>query len=90
VVVGSIPGCDRLVYVVWNHPFFFTETLAMCSSTHLCQKKKLWKLLALEATPRADVVWKFQRKKIKIPFVVSCPKSLCCQKMPFGPLGVKE
>jgi len=29
-------------------------------------------------------------KKIKTPFVMSCPKSLCCQKMHFGPLGVNK
>jgi len=44
--------------------------------------------LGLKATPRTHVVWKFQRKKIKAPFVMNCPKSLCCQKTHFGPLGV--
>jgi len=46
--------------------------------------------LGLKANPWANVMCKFQtKKKRKIPFVVSCPKSLCCQKTKFGPLGVK-
>jgi len=31
-----------------------------------------------------------KEKKIKTPFVVSCPKLLCCQKMQFSALGVKR
>jgi len=38
----------------------------------------------------AHVVWKFQRKNIKIPFVVSCPKPLCCQNKVFEPVGVEQ
>jgi len=45
--------------------------------------------LGLKATPWENVVWKFQRKKIKTPFVGTCPKLLCCQKTQFSPLGVK-
>jgi hypothetical protein len=36
-------GSDRLVYLAYNQPFFLTETLAVCSSTRLCQKRKLLK-----------------------------------------------
>jgi len=32
----------------------------------------------------------FKEKKIKIPFVGTCPKLLCCQKRQFGPLGVTD
>jgi len=45
--------------------------------------------MGLKATPWIHVVGNFQRKKVKTPFAVSCPKSLCCQKTQFGPLGVK-
>jgi len=45
--------------------------------------------LGLKATPWAHVVWKFHRKKIKTPFVVSCPKILCSQKNLFMASGVK-
>jgi hypothetical protein len=46
--------------------------------------------LGLKATPGVYDMWKFQRNKIKIPIVVNHPKSLCCQKMLFGALGVKR
>jgi len=39
--------------------------------------QKLWKLLGLKKKPCPRIVWKFQKIKVKIPFVVSCPKLLC-------------
>jgi len=33
---------------------------------------------------------KFKENKIKIPFVVNCPKYLCCQKMVFGIFGLNR
>jgi len=62
---------------------YHTITFELCS-------QKLWKLLGLKEKPTPLVVWKFQIKKIKTPFVMSCPKFLCCQKMQLGPLGVKK
>jgi len=46
--------------------------------------------LGVKDIPHPHLVWKLQRKRIKNPFVVSCPKFLHCQKTQFGPLGFKN
>jgi len=49
--------------------------------------QKLWKLLHHKDIPHPLVVLKFQRKRVKTPFIVSYPKILCCQKTQLGLLG---
>jgi len=51
-------------------------------------QSKVMKIVGLESYSMETCCMKISKKKKETPFVVSCPKSLCCQKMHFGPLGV--